>query len=89
MNVLAHCPVCDREGEQPCIDVPRRFHRVHPHRERMEAEIERLSTTYQGAVEALREAIDLLDNARPDFGDPLLKRRWAARRKALRAKWGQ
>lgn len=42
-----------------------------------------------GAVEALGEALDLLDNARSDFGDPALKRRWGARRKALRAKWGQ
>lgn len=32
----------------------------------------------------LAEAIDLLDNARPDYGDPALKRRWAQRRKALR-----
>ena len=42
----------------------------------------------QGAVSALQTAIELLDDARPDFTDPTLRRRWAQRRKALRARAG-
>jgi hypothetical protein len=43
----------------------------------------------RGAVDDLREALNLLDNARPDYGDPTLKRMWAQARKRLRLKWGQ
>jgi hypothetical protein len=39
-------------------------------------------------AEALREAVDLLDAAKPDLTDPALRRTWARQRKALRLKWG-
>ena len=45
--------------------------------------------SWRGAVDDLREAMRLLDNARTDLNDPALKRSWARKRKALAAKWGQ
>jgi hypothetical protein len=53
------------------------------------ASVRALAQREREAVKDLREAVGLLSNARSDFGDPVLKRRWAARRKALRVKWGE
>jgi hypothetical protein len=41
------------------------------------------------AVEDLREALDMLDNAASSFRDPTLRRTWGQKRKALCAKWGR
>jgi len=91
MDVTEHC-ACGKpltDCEQRIAAVIRERDEIARDRDSAVAGWGEAERQRQGAVEAVREALDLLDNARSDFGDPTLKRRWAARRKALRDKWGE
>ena len=48
-----------------------------------------LDRQLEEAVDDLREALDMLDNASSSFRDPALRQTWGRKRKALRLKWGQ